>query len=421
MSYPYGQSYYETPMASTSPPALEAQHQREMIRIHEMWQKTKSELAMAQMELQRRDGYVSAGGEKDKAMQQLQSLTVELRDKCRFTELQLAGAREENGKLAASCQELRQSLSDAQGQLAGLQAHTQQQSPVISELQAMLERVHHEKQALVEQLHQEQRRLEQAVSNKEFTMHLQEQKLASTAEELRRSIDAHTSSSAAVESAHARIAELERSSGELGRQLLGAKEQVKYLHLNRRSEAQVQALLHQLQLDNARLVKLLSSTEEYKVRAVNVNIRLPRATGGRRRAIPVNVNIRPSHARSTPVPRPPCSRAPRSLWPTPKTVAASRTCPRPTTCRRRPRCATPSLRPKPVCSILKRSDRCAARGLRWSIGCPRTRTRSPTTSDGSTWRRCRWRSSQSCCSASIGCGVLARRNGSSANRCVDCH
>ena len=267
MSYPYGQSYYETPMASTSPPALEAQHQREMIRIHEMWQKTKSELAMAQMELQRRDGYVSAGGEKDKAMQQLQALTVELRDKCRFTELQLAGAREENGKLAASCQELRQSLSDAQGQLAGLQAHTQQQSPVISELQAMLERVHHEKQALVEQLHQEQRRLEQAVSNKEFTMHLQEQKLASTAEELRRSIDAHTSSSAAVESAHARIAELERSSGELGRQLMGAKEQVRYLHLNRRSEAQVQALLHQLQLDNACLVKLLSSTEEYKVRA----------------------------------------------------------------------------------------------------------------------------------------------------------
>ena len=48
---------------------------------------------------------------------------------------------------------------------------------------------------------------------------------------------------------------------------MGAKEQVRYLHLNRRSEAQVQALLHQLQLDNARLVKLLSSTEEYKVRA----------------------------------------------------------------------------------------------------------------------------------------------------------
>ncbi len=38
-----------------------------------------------------------------------------------------------------------------------------------------------------------------------------------------------------------RAAELERTNGELGQQLLASKEQIKYLHLARRSEAQVRA------------------------------------------------------------------------------------------------------------------------------------------------------------------------------------
>jgi len=229
-----------------------------MIRIHEMWQTTKRELAEAQAELVRRN----ACG--DKAMQQLQALTIELRDKCRFTELQLAGAREESANISVNCDDLRQQLGNAHSQLAGLQATTQHQAPMINELQAMVERIKHEKQSLAEHMHAEQKRLEQTISNKDRAMQLQEQKLVCVSDELRCSMDAHTSTSAAVENANTRISELERTNGELGKQLMNAKEQLRYLHLSRRSEVQVQALLHQLQLDNARLVKLLSSTEEYK-------------------------------------------------------------------------------------------------------------------------------------------------------------
>ena len=46
-----------------------------------------------------------------------------------------------------------------------------------------------------------------------------------------------------MEAANARAIELERTNGELGRQLLASKEQLKYLHVARRSEAQVQSLL----------------------------------------------------------------------------------------------------------------------------------------------------------------------------------
>ena len=65
-----------------------------MIRLHEMWQETKNALANAREELTRREA-LTGGSQRDKAMSQMQTLTVELRDKCRFTELQLAGAREE--------------------------------------------------------------------------------------------------------------------------------------------------------------------------------------------------------------------------------------------------------------------------------------------------------------------------------------
>ena len=125
--------------------SLEAQHQREMIRIHEMWQQTKGELAEAKAELAARPSAFANASQRDKAVQELQALTVELRDKCRFTELQLAGAREESSKFSASCEELRQRLSDAQGQLAEMQAANQANSPRILELQGTIDRLNREK------------------------------------------------------------------------------------------------------------------------------------------------------------------------------------------------------------------------------------------------------------------------------------
>ena len=194
----------------------------------------------------------------------MQALTVELRDKCRFTELQLAGAREECSKLSASTEEMRTRLADAQHQLAELQGINSQQSPIIIELQSTVQRLGRERQEAVDALHAEQRRQESVVASREQTVQLQEQKLHALNEELRRALDSQRSSAAAVDAANVRAVELERTNGELGRQLLSSKEQLKYLHLARRSEAQVQSLLQQLQMDNARLVKLLAATDEYK-------------------------------------------------------------------------------------------------------------------------------------------------------------
>ena len=243
--------------------ALEAQHQREMVRLHTLWQNTKEDLASVKSELTRAQA-AAAPAQKDAAMSSMQELTVELRDKCRFTELQLAGAREECGKLSASSEVLRKQLHEREAQLAELQSSHAQQSPMLMELQTAVARLGHEKSNAERDLSEERRRLEDLAGIKEQALGLQEQKLHAMAEELRKALEAQRDASTAAEAANARAAELERTNGELGRQLLASKEQLKYLHLARRSEAQVQALLQQLQLDNARLVKLLASTDEYK-------------------------------------------------------------------------------------------------------------------------------------------------------------
>ena len=75
---------------------MSANADAEMARIHDLYQGTKSELAQrTQQEVQRHHAH-------ERALSQMQALQLELRDKLRFTELQLAGAREEGASLAAT-------------------------------------------------------------------------------------------------------------------------------------------------------------------------------------------------------------------------------------------------------------------------------------------------------------------------------
>jgi chromosome segregation ATPase len=159
-----------------SPSVLEAQHQREVVRLHTMWQDTKAELAATKDALRRLE-VATGAGERDAAMMQMQSLTVELRDKGRFTELQLAGAREECAKLAESCEDLRHRLSEAQAQVAELQHVQAQQSPLLAELQGACQRLGREKQTATELAEEEHRRLDEIVAAKDQTVALHEHKV----------------------------------------------------------------------------------------------------------------------------------------------------------------------------------------------------------------------------------------------------
>ena len=114
---------------------MSANADAEMARIHDLYQGTKSELAQrTQQEVQRHHAH-------ERALSQMQALQLELRDKLRFTELQLAGAREEGASLAATVEELRGRLGEAQSLASEQRERQRQQEPRVSELQAMVLRI----------------------------------------------------------------------------------------------------------------------------------------------------------------------------------------------------------------------------------------------------------------------------------------
>ena len=113
---------------------LEEQHQREMIRIHEIWQATKEQLRNKTRELEEVRAQMKMKQDGDGVVGQMHALTMELRDKLRFTELQLAAAREEGSVLASQMEGMRHQLGDAQAEATEQrELHHRQVSPASGE------------------------------------------------------------------------------------------------------------------------------------------------------------------------------------------------------------------------------------------------------------------------------------------------
>ncbi|KAL3904786.1 MAG: hypothetical protein SGPRY_011160, partial [Prymnesium sp.] len=257
---------------------VEEAHQREMIRIHELWQATKAQLRTKTQELEQVRASVAAQskakGESEAAINQLHSISVELRDKLRFTELQLSAAREEGTSLAASIDLLKRELDEAHAEAANQRDLVHRQACAAADGDADVTKAGAAGEAgatssvrrvarlreewsqglimlpprpLALRIRETELSAEGLAHSRDGTIQLQEQQLRSLHEKLRRTGESHGSASRALEAANARVVEVERSNSELGQQLL-----------------QVHSLLQQLQLDNTRLVKLLASTEEYR-------------------------------------------------------------------------------------------------------------------------------------------------------------
>ena len=180
-------------------------------------------------------------------MQQLtlerQQLTIEMRDKLRFTELQLAGAREEGSRLANTVEDQRARLTDVEAELANERERQRWQEPAVRELHRSVQAAESEKHAVLEELQQEQWRVERVGAAKEHTIALQEQRLLALQAELRQAREEHSERTHLGQSVQARLADQTRVNTELTQQLMLHKEQLRALHSARRSEAQLQAVL----------------------------------------------------------------------------------------------------------------------------------------------------------------------------------
>ena len=120
-----------------------------MARLYELWQESKAELHETKKQLQKAHAAGAAASEQDATISSMQSVLIELRDKCRFLELQLAGAREENGTLAQRAEQMGTALKQAQAHAQELQRANSKQAPMLHELQQV-----HRKPLLLLQLPQ---------------------------------------------------------------------------------------------------------------------------------------------------------------------------------------------------------------------------------------------------------------------------
>jgi chromosome segregation ATPase len=197
-------------------------------------------------ESSRREAPPAAGG-PEASIQQLtlerQQLTIEMRDKLRFTELQLSGAREESSRLANTVEDQRARLADVEAELADERERQRRQEPAVRELHRSVQAAESEKHAVLEELQQEQWRVERVGAAKEQTIALQEQRLHALQAELRQAREEHSERANSGQSVQARLADQTRVNAELTQQLMLHKEQLRALHSARRSEAQLQAVL----------------------------------------------------------------------------------------------------------------------------------------------------------------------------------
>jgi len=238
------------PELSAGRMSAEGLHQREMIRLHSLWERTKSELREANARLA---GGGAPSRQHEQAVSQLTSVVDELKDKIRFSELQLAASREEGEGVAGQIHELRAALGESQSRVAELGALRVQATNCARGEAAALER-----------LKEEARRSDELARNFEHANRQHDGQTSRLRDELRRATEMAHASGRALSDATARADTLGATNQDLTRQLLALKEQLKTVHVARRTDARAMTALHQLQLDNQRLVRLLASTAEYR-------------------------------------------------------------------------------------------------------------------------------------------------------------
>lgn len=245
------------------------EHDQELIRIHELWQHTRNELKtkareLAEAERTRAMELEQVQTEHTNGMREMQAIAIELRDKTRALEAQLQGSREEKVALAEQLQEVQRRAREAQLQLDAAQASSRGHEQRAGELQGSLRALQRERKAAGDKSYDEFRRLEGGLAERELTMGQLEGRLRSAQQEAKAARDEQQLEADRAREQLRRFEDADVANRELSRQLAGAKEQLRFMQVTRRNESQLHAIVDQLQLDNARLVKILSGTAEFK-------------------------------------------------------------------------------------------------------------------------------------------------------------
>ena len=178
----------QSPISHSASVALQ---QREIVRIHELWQKAKRELRERTSELAELRNSLHAATNSQRAVersiddsQALHEQNMRLTERLRITERDLEDARTENDRWLAHSEHLTMQLRESEGRLGEATARYRQQGVRLSEFEARALRVEDEKKSMLSRSLADARDQDEAVTLRDRKIAAQETRMQIQEEQL---------------------------------------------------------------------------------------------------------------------------------------------------------------------------------------------------------------------------------------------
>ena len=262
-----------TPQASSpiSHAASVALQQREIVRIHELWQKAKAELrakAAELAELKTRVGYADLAQQRVQAQMedtaQLQGEVSRLQERLKVADADLEQARNENDRWHAHSQHLTLQLRESEGRLGEATARYRQQGLRLKQFEGRLGEIEDEKREILTRSLADVRDHDEAVTLRNRKLQAQETRIQIQEEAVAQlRLD--------LEDTQRKLVETEQRAVRAERRCTAFENDAETSRSHLRDHVQTKRTIEALKFevdhlkrDNGRMVRLLSSTDEYK-------------------------------------------------------------------------------------------------------------------------------------------------------------
>jgi hypothetical protein len=257
-----------SPISHSASVALQ---QREIVRIHELWQKAKAELRQKSAELtaiKTSQNVLHASSKRIQTQMedtaQLQAQNLRMAEGTKVMEQDLEQSRNENDKWQLHCEHLTLQLRESEGRLGEATARYRQQSLRLNQFEGRVQAIEEEKNDILTRSLADVRDHDEAVTLRNRKLMAQDTRIA-VQEELVGQLRGD------LESSQRKLLESEQRTLRSERKCRAFEADVEASRSHLRDHVQtkrtIEALkfeIDHLKRDNGRMVRLLSTTEEYR-------------------------------------------------------------------------------------------------------------------------------------------------------------
>eukprot|EP01043_Picozoa_sp_COSAG02_P062439 COSAG02_NODE_8616_length_2500_cov_61.746672_1_plen_547_part_00 len=244
------------PTVSSGTP--EEQYKREIVRVHALYKQANAELQRKTEQLERLSGGSGA----------IDDVTLELKDRLRFSELQLQRERERSQSIQTNLEEVKMALSMCEAEMDRQAAERRVEAEQLLALRQQIKGLNDDKQMALERAQQDL--VHKGAELDRYKQRVRELVTADRSQrsEVERLHEARRADNSKVSVLEKQLASTDRKMRDLDRQLRKAEEERQrtrdLTHGVRAREQHLQERQRQLLADNNRLLKLLARTSEYQ-------------------------------------------------------------------------------------------------------------------------------------------------------------